>query len=290
MYANVTRSTTDPLASARTLGIALSAALAVCVGSLASFAFEMEPCDGPGEYAEYQGTVTIWTQVCTTACPGINPNCQSGCTGWSSTSYAVFSCRTAGGGGLPPTGTGGGTPSAPPTPDPSPKDGNNDGVIDCWKGAVDSTPTPPPNPPPGYRRLGSAYGGPNSGSHENDCHTGLDIPCSLGDSVYASASGYVTFAGDAGMGNGGKKVYIYSPQRDLFYESLHLNVIFPGIYQGSYVHAGDLIGFCGNSGLPSGSVTHLHLRIANDDQPINAQCPENGPLNFLDPETKMPCP
>ena len=95
----------------------------------------------------------------------------------------------------------------------------------------------------------------------------------------------------AGMGNGGNVVFVYSVPDDRYYEELHLNAIFPGVVQGNYVHAGDMIGWCGSTGIlePPPAAPHDHLRVTETNQPINPLCPEKGAFKFENPETKFPC-
>lgn len=100
-------------------------------------------------------------------------------------------------------------------------------------------------------------------------HEGLDFRAGIGDEVYATGDGVVTFAGVEG--SYGRLIKV---DHGFGYESryAHLSSFASGIRPGTRVQRGDRIGFTGQTGLTEGP--HLHYEILRGGQPIN-------PLQYL---------
>lgn len=93
-------------------------------------------------------------------------------------------------------------------------------------------------------------------------HAGLDFGASWGSPIVATADGQVVRAGWAGgygrqvrIAHGGGLVTSYS----------HMSQI--AAQPGSFVHAGQVIGYVGSSGLSTGP--HLHYEVLRDGSPVN---------------------
>jgi len=87
-------------------------------------------------------------------------------------------------------------------------------------------------------------------------HEGQDVFCSYGDPVLATETGTVNY-GDAGLG--GKVARLFRSDGSYWYFA-HLsdfnNEEFPS---GSTVEAGDIIGYCGNTGNAVSTPSHVHF-------------------------------
>ena len=93
-------------------------------------------------------------------------------------------------------------------------------------------------------------------------HAGVDFGASWGSPIVATADGQVVRAGWSGgygrqvrIAHGGGMVTSYS----------HMSSIVA--QPGSFVHAGQLIGYVGSSGLSTGP--HLHYEVLRDGSPVN---------------------
>jgi len=86
-----------------------------------------------------------------------------------------------------------------------------------------------------------------------DGHNGIDFRAKKGTPVYASHDGFVKFK-DSGSTGYGKHIRIRDPQglRETVYAHLSAEAVFTG----EFVHAGDFIGYSGNTGFSTAA--HLH--------------------------------
>ena len=86
-------------------------------------------------------------------------------------------------------------------------------------------------------------------------HTGIDYACLTGHPIVAAASGVVLFA--TWNGDCGNEVAVSHGNGVITYYC-HLS----GFASRGWVNQGDVIGFCGNSGLSTGPHLHYEKRIA----------------------------
>ena len=98
--------------------------------------------------------------------------------------------------------------------------------------------------------------------HFTRFHAGIDIGASWGSPVVAAADGEVASAGWAGgygrevqIAHGGGVVSLYGHMSEI--------VASPG----TYVHAGQVIGYVGSSGLSTGP--HVHFEVRENGTPVN---------------------
>ena len=84
----------------------------------------------------------------------------------------------------------------------------------------------------------------------------------LGDSIYAIANGYVSFAEDINGGWGNVIRIIHQTDTDTQIESLYAHCLKIEVQEGDYVNKGDKIGTMGNN---SGQyLAHLHLELRSE--------------------------
>ena len=87
-------------------------------------------------------------------------------------------------------------------------------------------------------------------------HEGQDVFCSYGDPVLATEAGTVNY-GEAGLG--GKVARLFRPDGGYWYFA-HLSDFNDEEYpSGSTVQAGDIIGYCGNTGNAISTPSHVHF-------------------------------
>jgi hypothetical protein len=152
-------------------------------------------------------------------------------------------------------------PSPPPLPQPSP--------------------TPPPphsgsppvvHPPPSDVRPQLTAGGyvfpvygPSAFSDDFGApradtvwHHGNDIFAPRGAPILAVADGTLFLVGWNSVG--GNRFWLRDMQGNEFYHA-HLSAFSPLAHDGAHVHAGDVIGFVGNTGDAEGTPTHLHFEV-----------------------------
>jgi murein DD-endopeptidase MepM/ murein hydrolase activator NlpD len=98
--------------------------------------------------------------------------------------------------------------------------------------------------------------------HFTRFHAGLDIGASWGSPIVAAADGQVAAAGWAG-GYGREVQIAHGDGVTTLYGHMSEIVAQPG----SYVHAGQLIGYVGSSGLSTGP--HLHFEVRQNGTPVN---------------------
>lgn len=114
----------------------------------------------------------------------------------------------------------------------------------------------------GYREL---YGSSNF-------HNGIDFLAPQGSEVYASSSGYVSFAGFSYDGYGNTIIITHDDNIKTLY--CHLSEDFL-VHVGQYVSCGDLIGHVGpkilSNGVQNGNTTgpHLHFTVFVNNSTIN---------------------
>jgi murein DD-endopeptidase MepM/ murein hydrolase activator NlpD len=152
-------------------------------------------------------------------------------------------------------------PSTPPLPQPTPP-------------PPSSNPSPPPvvqPPPSGVRPQLTAGGyvfpvyGPSSFSDDFGApradtmwHHGNDVFAPRGAPILAVADGTLFLVGWNTVG--GNRFWLRDMQGNEFYYA-HLSAYSPLARDGAHVHAGDVIGFVGNTGDAEGTPTHLHFEV-----------------------------
>jgi len=91
-------------------------------------------------------------------------------------------------------------------------------------------------------------------------HTGVDYACELGEPIYAAASGTVVWRG--WEGDFGNQVRI---QHANGWETRYCHLSAFGV--GGWVNQGTVIGYCGITGLSTGS--HLHFEVRHNGVLVN---------------------
>jgi peptidase M23-like protein len=89
-------------------------------------------------------------------------------------------------------------------------------------------------------------------------HHGNDIFAPLGAPILAVTDGTLFLVGWNSIG--GNRLWLRDMQGNEFYFA-HLSAYAPVAVDGAHVHAGDVIGFVGNTGDAEGTPTHLHFEI-----------------------------
>jgi len=161
---------------------------------------------------------------------------------------------------IAPTGGGGGqqqSPAKEPTPKPP---GSHDGIPAIVR-----------NPPPGVKPAitGQGYVFPVYGqvSFSDDFgapradtiwHHGNDIFAPIGTPILAVADGTLFMVGWNTLG--GNRLWLRDDQGNEYYYA-HLSAYAPQTHDGARVHAGDVIGFVGDTGDAQGTPSHLHFEI-----------------------------
>lgn len=100
-------------------------------------------------------------------------------------------------------------------------------------------------------------------------HAGNDIFCVKGSPLRASEAGYVEDVRERGLG--GKSLWLISASGTAYYYA-HLDGYGPGITNGAQVTAGQILGFCGNTGNARTTPDHVHYEIhpgGREAPPIN---------------------
>lgn len=112
--------------------------------------------------------------------------------------------------------------------------------------------------------------------HYNRPHKGIDLAAPMGSPIYATGDGRVDMMGyESGYGN-----VIKISHHNKLYTSVyaHLLKFKKGLFRGSYVKRGQIIGFVGKSGLASGP--HCHYEFHVNHRPKN---PSTVPLPHATP-------
>lgn len=111
--------------------------------------------------------------------------------------------------------------------------------------------------PVDYTRISSGWGWRiNPVLHHPEFHKGIDFAAPMGTPVRAAASGVITLAG--WHGNYGRLIIVQNtPNTQTRYG--HLSRIASGLHDGSPVHAGQIIGYVGSTGLSTGP--HLYFEL-----------------------------
>lgn len=93
----------------------------------------------------------------------------------------------------------------------------------------------------------------------NRPHEAIDIMAPAGSRVIAAMAGKVEklFLSEAG----GKTIYVRSPSGTQMFYYAHLASYAPGLAEGDFVHAGQVIGTVGSSGNADPAAPHLHLAV-----------------------------
>jgi murein DD-endopeptidase MepM/ murein hydrolase activator NlpD len=108
--------------------------------------------------------------------------------------------------------------------------------------------------PSGY---GDTFGAPR-GDVSGGWHHGADIFAPLGAPLLAVADGVVFSVGPQRIG--GNRLWLQDLAGNQFYYA-HLSAYTPLARNGTHVHAGDVLGFVGNTGDAAGGPYHLHFEV-----------------------------
>lgn len=114
------------------------------------------------------------------------------------------------------------------------------------------------------RYVSSEFGGrynPFDG-YSDDWHAGMDIADSYGSPIYATASGYVEYAG--WYGGYGKYIRL---NHDYGYQTIYAHMSTLNVGSGEYVTKGEVIGYMGSTGYSTGP--HLHYEVIQWGEEIN---------------------
>jgi murein DD-endopeptidase MepM/ murein hydrolase activator NlpD len=164
----------------------------------------------------------------------------------------------------PPTGSPQ-APALPPTTTPAPKTPSN--VLNDL-GLFPTLVLPPPIqkgitsggyvfPVYGPSGYGDTFGAPR-GDVPGGWHHGDDIFAPLGAPLLAVADGVVFSVGPNRIG--GNRLWLQDDAGNQFYYA-HLSAYTPLARNGTHVHAGDVLGFVGNTGDAAGGPYHLHFEV-----------------------------
>jgi len=104
------------------------------------------------------------------------------------------------------------------------------------------------------KRLVDTWGAPRSGGRR---HQGIDIFAPKGTPIVSTTEGIVTRVGTNRLG--GQVVGVLGPGLEWHYYA-HLDR-FGAFRKGDIVHAGDVLGYVGNTGNARGTPPHLHYGI-----------------------------
>lgn len=118
--------------------------------------------------------------------------------------------------------------------------------------------------PMNYTRFSSPFGyriHPLSGQWK--MHNGVDLAAPTGTEIYATRSGYVSFTGYQKDGAGN---YVQINHGD-GYKSIYMHMTYYTVSVGQYVKAGQVIGYCGDTGGSTGP--HLHFGISYNGTYVN---------------------
>lgn len=105
------------------------------------------------------------------------------------------------------------------------------------------------------RAAHASFGAPRDAGRRR--HEGIDLFAARGTPVVAAADGWVTRQTSNRLG--GNVVWVWSPSLRIstYYAHLERQAVGPG----NRVHAGDVIGYVGNTGNARGTAPHLHFGV-----------------------------
>ena len=109
----------------------------------------------------------------------------------------------------------------------------------------------------GLSGYGDTFGAPR-GDVSGGWHHGDDIFAPLGAPILAVADGTVYSVGHEKIG--GNRLWLQDKAGNQFYYA-HLSAYTPLARNGAHVHAGDVLGFVGNTGDAAGGPYHLHFEV-----------------------------
>ena len=122
-----------------------------------------------------------------------------------------------------------------------------------------------------YTNISSEYGSRILNGNSN-FHNGIDFLAPQGSEVYASNTGYISYAAFLESGYGNTIIISHNNNIKTLYCHLSENFI---VEVGQYINKGDLIGYVGpkylSSGILNGNTTgpHLHFAVFKDNLTIN---------------------
>lgn len=170
------------------------------------------------------------------------------------------------------------TPMARPTPYPSPTT-SSDSAPPARSSAQPAGAASLTVPVRGVERsqITDNYGDPRGDGAR--AHEGCDVMAPGGTPVVAAADGQAEklFFSEGG---GGISLYVRSPDRLWSYYYAHLQGYAPGLQEGKWVHAGDVVGYVGDTGNAGAGNFHLHFGVSrmtpeqrwSQGEPVNP-CP-----------------
>jgi murein DD-endopeptidase MepM/ murein hydrolase activator NlpD len=107
----------------------------------------------------------------------------------------------------------------------------------------------------GGARFSDDFGAPRA---DTGFHQGIDLMAPLGTPVVAVSDGTLLAVGWNRLG--GHRLWLRDTDGNYFYYA-HLSAYAPLAHAGARVHAGDVLGFVGNTGDAAGGPFHLHFEI-----------------------------
>ena len=121
-----------------------------------------------------------------------------------------------------------------------------------------------------YKGVTSQYGNRiHPISKTEKMHHGIDLRASVGTEIYATADGFVEFAGNSGTGYGHLVIISHNYGFKTYYGHLYAQSV---VSAGKWVRKGEIIGFSGNTGYSTGP--HLHYEVRFLGRTVN-------PANFM---------
>lgn len=113
------------------------------------------------------------------------------------------------------------------------------------------------------QQLRSNYGDPRDGGAR--IHKGLDIMAPEGHELIAIRDGYLTRSSNR---LGGNALYLRADNGYQYYYA-HLSRYVSGLPDGSYVRAGQVIGYVGHTGNASANAPHLHVEFRRNGDHVD---------------------
>lgn len=114
------------------------------------------------------------------------------------------------------------------------------------------------------RAIASGWGAARDGGARS--HEGVDIMAPRGTPALAAEDGVVRYVGDDQLG--GRVVSVAAPERGHSLYYAHLDT--QAVHGGQVMHAGDTVGFVGNTGNARGGPPHLHFGVYTGDGAVDA--------------------